>query len=57
MELGRTSLIKNNIEAVRDITSIRITPYRYAYKHREVIYEEIYKLSETGLIRPAIMSQ
>ena len=32
-------------------------PYRCAYKHREVIYEEIDKLSEAGLIRPAIMSQ
>ena len=57
MELGRTSLIEYDIETVRDIKPIRMKPYRCAYKHREVIYEEIDKLSEAGLIRPAIMSQ
>ena len=57
MELGRTSSIEYDIETVRDIKPIRMKPYRCDYKHREVIYEEIDKLSEAGLICPAIMSQ
>ena len=57
MELGRTSLKEYDIETEKYIKPIMIKPYRCAYKHREVIYEEINKLSEAGLIRPAIMSQ
>ena len=57
MELGRTSLMEYDIETVRDIKPIRIKPYRCAYKHREVIYEKIDKMSEAGLIRTVIMSQ
>ena len=57
MELGRTSLIEYDIETARDIKPIGMQPYRCAYKHREVIYEEIDKLSDAGLIRPAIMSR
>ena len=57
MELGRPSLIEHDIETVRDIIPIRMKPYISAYKHREVIYEEIYTLSEAVLMRPAIMSQ
>ena len=56
-ELGRTSLIEYDIEAVRDLKPLRMKRYRCAYEHREVIYEEIDKLSEAGLIRAAIMSQ
>ena len=56
-ELGRTFLIEYDIETVKDIKPIRIKPYKCAYKHREVIYEEIDKLTEVRLIRPASMSQ
>ena len=56
-ELGRTNMIEYDIETVKDIKPIRIKPYRCAYKHREVIYEEIDKLTEARLIRPASMSQ
>ena len=57
MELGRTSVLEYDIETVLDIKPIRMKPYACPYKHKEIIYQEIDKLKEAGLIRPAKMSQ
>ena len=57
MELGRTSVLEYDIETVPDIKPIRMKPYSCPYKHKEIIYQEIEKLKEADLIRPAKMSQ
>ena len=57
MELGRTSVLEYDIETVPDIKPIRMKPYSCPYKHKERIYQDIEKLKEADLIRPAKMSQ
>ena len=57
MELGRTSVLEYDIETVPDIKPIRMKPFSCPYKYKEIIYQEIEKLKEADLIRPAKMSQ
>ena len=57
MELGRTNIMEYDIETVPDLKPIRLKPYNCPYKHREIMYEEIDKLLEADLIRPATNSQ
>ena len=57
IELGRTSVMEYDIETIPDIKPIRLKPYYCPYKHNEIIYQEIEKLREADLIRPAKISQ
>jgi len=56
-ELGRTNIMEYDIETVPGIEPIRLNPYKCAYKHREIIYEEIANLRNADLIRPARRSR
>ena len=57
MQLGRTNVMEYDIEIEDNCKPVNIKPYKCAYAHRQVIVDEIKKLREADLIRPAVNSR